>query len=169
VNSTNPYAPPRAEVHDPEVEQAALAGRGTRLLAAILDGIIFLIMVYGPAVLGFVVAGGPASIDVDPDAEATATLFAVIGGVIGLIPFLLLNLLFVVRNGQSIGKKIIGIKVVRTDGSRASLARIFWLRNVVNTLLGIIPLYGLIDILLIFGDQRQCIHDKLADTIVIGA
>jgi uncharacterized RDD family membrane protein YckC len=169
VNSTNPYAPPRAEVHDPEVEHAALAGRWMRLVAAILDGLIFVIMVYGLAAVAFVMAGGPASIDVDPEAEATASLFAVIGGCVGLIPFLLLNWLFVVRNGQSIAKKIVGIKVVRTDGSRASLARIFWLRNVVNILLGVVPLYGLIDILFIFGDQRQCIHDKLADTIVINA
>jgi len=73
------------------------------------------------------------------------------------------------RNGQTIAKKIVGIKVVRSDGSPASLGRIFWLRNVVNGLLGIIPLYGLIDILFIFGEQRQCLHDKIADTIVVKA
>ena len=46
---------------------------------------------------------------------------------------------------------------------------IFWLRNVVNGLLGIIPLYGIIDALFIFGESRQCLHDKIADTIVIKA
>jgi uncharacterized RDD family membrane protein YckC len=80
-----------------------------------------------------------------------------------------LTILFVSRNGQSIGKKLLGIKVVRSDGSKASLGRIFLLRNVVNTLLGIIPLYGLVDALLIFGEARQCVHDKIADTIVIKA
>ena len=40
---------------------------------------------------------------------------------------------------------------------------------VVNGLLGIIPLYGLIDPLFIFSESRQCLHDKLADTIVIKA
>jgi hypothetical protein len=30
-------------------------------------------------------------------------------------------------------------------------------------------LYGLVDVLLIFGEARQCVHDKLADTIVIKA
>jgi uncharacterized RDD family membrane protein YckC len=64
---------------------------------------------------------------------------------------------------------MIGIKVVRSDGSKASLGRIFWLRNFVNGLLGIIPFYQLIDILFIFGDQRQCLHDKIADTIVVKA
>ena len=73
------------------------------------------------------------------------------------------------RNGQSIAKKILGIKVVRSDGSPASLGRIFWLRNVVNGLISIIPLYGLIDALFIFGESRQCLHDKIADTIVVKA
>jgi uncharacterized RDD family membrane protein YckC len=59
--------------------------------------------------------------------------------------------------------------VVRSDGSPVSLGRIFWLRNVVNILLGIIPFYSLIDSLLIFGETRQCVHDKLADTIVVRA
>ena len=72
-------------------------------------------------------------------------------------------------NGQSIGKKLLGIKVVRTDGSPASLGRLIWLRNVVNGLIGIIPLYGIIDALFIFGESRQCLHDKIADTIVIKA
>jgi len=73
------------------------------------------------------------------------------------------------RNGQSIAKKMLGIKVVRSNGSPASLGRVFWLRNFVNLLLGIIPLYGLVDALLIFGEPRQCVHDKIADTIVIKA
>jgi len=31
-----------------------------------------------------------------------------------------------------------------------------------NTLLGIIPLYGLVDaFVLIFGEARQCVHDKI--------
>jgi len=33
----------------------------------------------------------------------------------------------------------------------------------------VIPLYGFIEVLFIFGESRQCLHDKLADTIVIKA
>jgi uncharacterized RDD family membrane protein YckC len=77
------------------------------------------------------------------------------------------------RNGQTIAKKILSIKVVRKDGSKAGVGRIFWLRNVVNTLIAMVPLvggiYALVDALMIFGDPRQCIHDKIADTIVIRA
>jgi uncharacterized RDD family membrane protein YckC len=59
--------------------------------------------------------------------------------------------------------------VVRTDGTPVSLGRIFLLRNVVNGLLGFIPLYSLVDVLFIFGERRQCLHDRLADTIVVKA
>jgi len=60
------------------------------------------------------------------------------------------------------------------DGSDAGLARIFWMRNVVGIfLIGMIPVvgsfYGLIDPLFIFGDERRCLHDMIADTKVIEA
>jgi uncharacterized RDD family membrane protein YckC len=168
VNSTNPYAPPRAEVRDFDSAPLILAGRGTRLVGSILDGLIFAAMVYLPAIVVYGVLGGFQT-DSDATPEDVAIGFAILVGVVGLIACCLLNLLFVIRNSQSIAKKLLGIKVVRSDGSHASLARIFWLRNIVNGLLGAIPLYSLIDPLFIFGDQRQCVHDKLADTIVIQA
>ena len=88
---------------------------------------------------------------------------------IGVVVWIWFTVLYVARNGQTIAKKWLGIKVVRSDGSKASLGRIFWLRNVVNALVGIIPFYFLIDHLVIFSDSRQCVHDKIADTIVVVA
>ena len=96
------------------------------------------------------------------------------GGIItlaGLIAWCWLTIKYVARNGQSIAKKLLHIKVVRRDGSRASVSRIFWLRNVVNTLIGMVPLLGIlytiVDALFIFAESRQCLHDKIADTIVV--
>jgi uncharacterized RDD family membrane protein YckC len=164
---TNPYAPPQAavlDIEDPGLS-ATLAERVTRLGAAILDGFIFAGMVYLPLILTATVsdaAGGESN---------TGPLLALFGllTVVGFGAWCWLTILYVTRNGQSIAKKITGIKVVRSDGTPISLGRIFWLRNVVNGLISIIPLYGLIDALFIFGDSRQCLHDKIADTIVIKA
>ena len=83
------------------------------------------------------------------------------------------TLRYMIRGSQSIAKKLLDIKVVRSDGSRASVSRIIWLRNSVIWLLSLVPLLGavvaLLDVLFIFGESRQCMHDKIADTIVIKA
>jgi uncharacterized RDD family membrane protein YckC len=106
------------------------------------------------------------------DASDTANRLAIVGFVLaaaGLVAWSWLTIVYVNRNGQSIAKKIIGIKVVRSDGSPAALGRIFWLRNILNGVLGLIPLYAVIDALFIFAESRQCLHDKIADTIVVQA
>jgi uncharacterized RDD family membrane protein YckC len=153
MNTVNPYAPPRASVQDVTNSAATLAERGSRLGAHILDVIILLAMVYVPLLIGLAVH------------HAIGGLLAVAG----FIAWFWLTILFILRNGQSIGKKIVGIKVVTTDGGPVSLGQIIVLRNVLNALLGLVPLYGLVDALLIFGEARQCIHDKIAGTIVIKA
>jgi uncharacterized RDD family membrane protein YckC len=93
--------------------------------------------------------------------------------VIAVLALIGVTIYLVQKNGQTVGKKIVGIKVVRSDFSRASLGRIFWLRNVVNAIPGVIPFvgnfYGIVDHLFIFNDRRQCVHDKIADTLVVKA
>jgi len=49
------------------------------------------------------------------------------------------------------------------------MSRVIFLRNILNGIIGFVPLYGIVDILFIFSDNRQCLHDKLADTIVVKA
>ena len=168
---SNPYAPPQAAVRDivdPSVT-SVVADRGTRLGAAILDSFIFMLMVYAPVVIGAVAAGAAsqASESADPSNAVIGVGFVL--GLIGLIVWGAITIVLMRRNGQSIGKKATGIKVVRSDGSPVSLSRLIWLRNVVNWIISIIPLYGFIDALFIFGESRQCLHDKIADTIVVRA
>ena len=78
---------------------------------------------------------------------------------------------YVMANGQSIAKRLLGIKVVRSDGTAVSFGRLFWLRNVLSSFIGVVPLLGVVytlaDMLFIFAASRQCLHDKLADTIVV--
>jgi uncharacterized RDD family membrane protein YckC len=97
-----------------------------------------------------------------------ATIALVVGFALGIYTLVLLY-----RSGQTIGKKIVGIRIVRTDGSRAGLLRILGLRYIVPGVISAIPLLGfffaLADALVIFGEQRRCIHDYIADTIVVDA
>ena len=94
-------------------------------------------------------------------------------GLLGALIVLAIDLTLLARNGQTIGKKLLGIKVVRVDGSPVSLFRVFFLRYVCNTLLTLIPLFGslysLVDCLMIFSESRRTVHDRIADTIVIKA
>jgi uncharacterized RDD family membrane protein YckC len=156
----------------------SLAERGARLLAASIDELILLgialPMVFGaiPTIITLVSGG------TDPELIDTGDILrAMVGGpgtivtVIALIAWCVITAWLVAANGQSIGKRIVGIKVVRTDGSPASFARIFLLRNVVNGLPNLLPyvgwLYQLVDPLLIYQESRQCLHDRIADTIVV--
>ena len=165
---TNPYAPPSATVYDVADRNASLvpADRGTRLGAQILDAVIIGVMVYVPFLIGAALVG-PTEFDAPGLSPLALAAFLVC--VIGLITWLYFTVIFVSRNGQTIAKKWLDIKVVRSDGSPASLGRIFWLRNVLNGFLSIIPLYGIIDPLFIFSESRQCLHDRIADTIVVNA
>ena len=164
----NPYAPPAAHVQDmPSVtEERVPADRIIRLGAALLDGVIFGALVYLPFFLGFLMATSTSGAS-----RGIGFLMAIAFGLVGLAVWAWFTIKYVRANGQSIGKRMLGIKVVRVDGSAVSLGRIFWLRNVVNSLVGVIPIigviYGIADTLFIFTDSRQCLHDKLADTIVI--
>lgn len=167
MSTDNPFAPPQSVVHDVSDprDRMVLADRGVRLGAAILDGVIFGCLFYLPLALGLgvgVLVGEPGDL----------TAGSIIGlglAALGFGIWAWLNIRFVIANGQSIAKKLLSIKVVRADGSPVTLGRIFWLRNVVNSLISLVPLYGIIEVLFIFSENRQCLHDKLADTLVIKA
>jgi uncharacterized RDD family membrane protein YckC len=168
---TNPYAPPQAGVDDISEPQdfAVPADRGTRLGAAILDSLLFVLAVYLPLM---VTAFSAAQIEAAPEEAEQFEGLAVGGAVValaGLVIWAWFTLKFMARNSQSIAKKWLQIKVVRADGSRVSLGRLILLRNVVVWVLSMVPLFGIVDVLFIFGEARQCLHDKIADTIVVKA
>ena len=64
------------------------------------------------------------------------------GVLIYLVLVIVIMIVLISRNAQTIGKKLMGIKIARTDGSRATLARIFWLRYVLNTAISMVPFFG---------------------------
>jgi len=166
---SNPYQAPSAFVEDvlPN-DELVLAERGTRLGSAILDVLIsgvlagILAAITIPAFLG-ARHGGPAP-------SGLYIVLAIVMVLAILVP-LVLNLVWWHKYGQSIGKRICKIRIVRTDGSRAGLGRIFWLRFCLPAVLGRIPFVGaifsLVNVCLIFREDRRCVHDHMADTMVI--
>jgi uncharacterized RDD family membrane protein YckC len=170
VAKTNPYAPPRARVRDVATAKKALvpADRSTRLGAALVDSLIFSAMVYGPMLAGAVLAGALAG-SVGNEAAGTAMLGVVGLTLVAFVVWTWLTLKQMKETGQSLAKKYMGIKVVHSDGSQASLGTLIWKRNVLTWLLSIIPGYAIVEALFIFGEDRQCLHDKMADTIVVQA
>ena len=174
----NNYAPPQSVVADISSSDAPFekATRLSRLGAVLLDALIFGIP--------FIPSYSAAFRTIVPGRSSAQNYFAFwtamansgpwfyVGSLINLV-LIVITVMLVYKNGQTIGKKILGIKVARTDGSRASLARIFWLRNVLNIVITMVPFFGafysLVDTCMIFGGQRRCCHDYIADTIVIRA
>jgi uncharacterized RDD family membrane protein YckC len=91
------------------------------------------------------------------------------------------------RDGQSVGKRMVGSRIVCCeDGSNPGFVRAVLLRSgmpflwySVPTILGArfpvltpwVPLAGslisLVDVCLIFGAERRCLHDRIAGTCVV--
>jgi len=72
--------------------------------------------------------------------------------------------------GQSIGKKIVGIKIVDAEtNGKVNLTRIFLLRSIVFIILNLLfmPISTIIDYAFALGQKRQALHDKIARTKVI--
>lgn len=164
LDQGNPYSAPGARLLEPAPQAQELAERGTRLGASLLDGLFFVIA-YIPLVAGAAMAG--------PDGNGMGTIFGVVIGVAAVLALIVWNCVLLHRDGQTLAKRVLGIRIVRSDGSRASLRRIFFARALPTGVLGAIPLIGpilsLVDALMIFRDSRRCLHDEIADTIVVKA
>jgi uncharacterized RDD family membrane protein YckC len=139
-----------------------LASRQARLAAAILDSLMTGLW-FAPIYLLLtdqLVDKYPAYL------EPVAWVAMPLG--IALVGF---NIWLLGKEGQTIAKRWMKVRITRADGSRCGLARLLWLRCALPTLVGAIPcagpLFSLVDALMIFQDDHRCIHDPMADTIVV--
>jgi uncharacterized RDD family membrane protein YckC len=165
--AANPYSAPKTDLSEQRApDEAELAGRGRRLGAAILDTIIMVALTFVPILM--FMGGWSAYI---AKAQEGSYMFTLLGTIFGFVMYLLVNGYFLAKDGQSIGKKILGIKIVRTDGSKADFTRIVTRRLLPVQACNLIPVVGpflpVIDALLIFRNSKKCIHDDIADTVVI--
>lgn len=166
VPEGNPYAPPSAHVEDMATSGTGeLAGRGARLGAAMIDVVILLVV--------FVVVAAVTPWSPFKSPASRMGMPHLIDSLVGMVIFALTQFYPLATRGQTIGKMLLGLRIVRTSGERASLGRLLGVRYGVGWLISIIPVIGQVysfaDSLFIFRESRKCLHDNIADTIVVKA
>ena len=145
-----------------------LAGRGRRLGGYMIDTIIaFSVLVpiayFNPGPLGVtmldIVGTGSSEMSVE-------------GSIWFLIIFMAINSYLLLTKGQTLGKWMLGIRIVDAESNGAATAvKLLGLRYVLVMLVAVIPLIGgllgVVDFLFIFREDRRCVHDLIAGTKVV--
>ena len=146
-----------------------LASWGSRVGAAIIDALILTVPVVGLIVLVIVVAAG-------------SDVGAIVTGIVSTLAYILVALFYapvlMARqgdcNGQSWGKQLVGIRVVRDGGEPVEFGWAFLREFVVKTLL-----FGFIGgfffyiptaanyLWPLWDDQNRCLHDMVVSTHVV--
>lgn len=154
---------------------ASLAGRGSRLGAYLLDQLIALVLILPglwkllqPFMKDLEAGNAPTPEELLANIAPALPLL-----IIPLLAFVIVQVVMLVKNGQTIGKKMLGIRIVKLDGSNPSFTNVIIMRGILPGLIGGIPMVGpafsLIDVLLIFREDHRCVHDMIAGTIVVKA
>jgi len=182
------YSPPGSDVNAGGVasgQSAVPAGRGVRLKAATLDGVLISVpllpllavgVYYGVQTqLEVLRAGLDENVAQVPSIGASEWLVLLGGaaaiGFLGALGVAIYQWMLIIRTGQSLGKKWTGIRIARIDGGRVTFGTGVVLRNWVPKVMGAVPYLGmlfyLIDCLFIFREDRRCVHDHIAGTYVV--
>ncbi len=167
--SINPYAAPASNVLRAPGAIAALelADRGTRLGASFLEGFVFLL-----AALPMIIAVGMSEAS-SVDAEPAEMNFLLIGlGALLLLGAFIYQLVLLATRGQSIGKRIVGIRIVtHPEGDNPGGVKTIIMRGFLPGIISNIPLLGpifsIVNLCFIFREDRRCIHDLIAGTQVV--
>ena len=137
------------------VEGLTLATPTWRLVAKLID-VVLLGAAMAPGVVLFSAYSEPLGVSIM---------------LLGALTISALQWRLTVAGGQSLGKKWTGLRIVSDQGREVGLveavAKRVWVLWLGVALSG--GLLMLIDLLLIFSKRRQCLHDRVAHTLVIEA
>jgi uncharacterized RDD family membrane protein YckC len=141
-----------------------LASLGARLGGAVVDNLAGAVAI-GP---GYALMFYGAEARQDALILLGLALVAVLGLGLAVVQIVLLS-----TAGQTIGKKVVGTRIVNVDGSPAGFVGAFLLRQVVPGLIAGIPcvggIFAFVDVCYVFNDDRRCLHDHIAGTKVVNA
>lgn len=153
-----------------------IASKGKRLLGIIIDWIIYAIvsccitLPFGSDSRNFVVERPDGGVRFDFDQLYSAGQ-VVASLVVAILAFLYFWLLTYRWNGQTLGKKAVGTRVVREQDGGPVDASAAAIRSAVFVVLAYICCVGfLVDAIWIFTNPKnQTLHDKAAKTVVVDA
>ena len=157
----------------PQFGPGSLADPGRRLVARLLDGLLFTPVFLVLALIAIALIAPHAGPMFPADgSRATPGFVWVYLGIIGVsvlggLLFLAYETIMTVRDGRTFGKRWMRIRPVTVDGrplgweSAFGRAALYWLSGVLGWIGLLDPLWCLWD------PDRQCVHDKVAGTLVI--
>jgi uncharacterized RDD family membrane protein YckC len=167
-----------AELGRPQSGPGALAEPGRRLAARLLDGLLLLgvlgvlcgitIPIVAPHV-GPVFPNTPADNRPNAPPPGIFWIFVVVFGCIVVTQLISIayESFATAHYGRTFGKAWLHIRPLRVDGSPVSGWRAMG-RSALGVAAGLMSWIGLLDPLwCLWDDRRQCLHDKVADTIVV--
>ena len=153
-----------------------LAGWGTRVLAMIVDSLLSLVGLI-PYLVGvvLVIAGIPHASSYEtpagPSADEINTGLVIAGVILALVGILCMLAIQIWnrafkqgRTGQSVGKKVMGIKLVDEHTGQPIGAGMSFVRDLAHTLDGFFYLGYLWPL---WDDKRQTFADKILGTVVV--
>lgn len=168
VRADSPYAPPAAALTSDEAfysgGEVVYAGFWKRVAAYVIDGLVVGI---AGGIMGAIV-GGVIGALFSAGSDGFGSGFIIIQVVSNLVSIALAAAYYAGFHASTsqatLGKMAVGIKVVRTDGSRISVAR--GVGRYFATILSSLIL-GIGFLMAAFTERKQGLHDMICDTLVV--
>jgi len=169
------YAPPVPRSTGPG--GVPLAEFGERLLAYLLDGLVLAAILILPAVAVMVALLVPYAHAVDSAANGQPHVAVIVGSFFWMfvlifgLQFLgtyLYQVTYQLRAGQTVGKRVMRLKVVDAGSGASMAAAAARKRWIIHLLFGFVgPLAYLDGLWQLWDPQKQTLHDKVARTVVV--
>ncbi len=163
----NPYTSPSTEptpVAPSLPQNSPLASLGDRFLGALIDGVIGAV-IGGILMFGLVMTGLIQNMGTIGWLPMTGLV------VVNFVVMMAIQFKFLKETGQTIGKKVVKTRIVTMDFKKPDIQKLIINRYGFVAALQLLPLVGkflpLVDALMVFKDDRRCLHDMIAGTQVV--
>ena len=168
---------PRPQTQAPRIVPKTLmpetpAPRQARFFARMADAALLALAGATPFVVAWLwslVNGSPLAFRLSGIAEPDSPWQgAVVFAGATMLAWCVVQMRLLTLRGQTVGKRWMNVRVVRvSDSANPGFVKAVLVRTVLATLINTAMAGGLVDALLIFREDRRCLHDLLAGTKVI--